>query len=424
MNARYARDCSKKIRAVIKAKGQSGKPLANRIPYGYKRSESDKNVWEIDEEAAENVRKMFRWCIDGKGTQQISNMLEQEKVLTPTAYHQKKTSGAVTADKPYRWTNGTISRILERPEYIGHTVNFKTITQSYKHKKKSKRPREEWQIFENTYEPIISQHDFDLVQGIRDKRHRIQKIGEVSLFSGMAYCADCGSRMHLCRKRTENRISERMTCGRYMHDKTECTAHYIRTVVLREIIIGELNKLLDTINCDEERFVEQAMNAAKDAHTKEVTKAKKLLAKSEKRIVEIDKLSVKLYEDNATGKVTDERYAQISANYDSEQKQLKQTVSELSVFIDESEQKKSDITKFTKLIGKYTHIDELTPEIMHELIEKIIIHEGDRSSGHRRQKVEIYFRFNIASCEAVIDSREDIAKARRLRAERKHSLLD
>ena len=398
----YARDCSKKIKAVFKSKGQSGKPLTTNIPYGYKKSETDKNMWEVDEETAPVVKRIYRLCIDGYGPMQIAKILTADNILTPTAYRQLKSTGSVTVEKPCRWAQKTIVGILEKLEYVGHTVNFKIHKKSYKNKKKMANPREEWMIFENTHEPIISQHDFDLVQEMRKNKRKIQKCGEVNPFSGIVYCADCGAKMYLCRSRSMTDEQEHMKCSTYASDSDECSAHFIRTVVLRELVLGELNKLLETVHSNEGAFVNAAMEFASTTQSQEVKKARKILTQSEIRIAELDKLFTRLYEDNVSGKISDERFAQMSANYDVEQKQLKQTVSELKAFIEATEQKTADVSNFIQFVRKYTHINVITPEIMHELVEKIVVYAPDKSSGHREQRVEIYFRFNVASATATL----------------------
>ena len=405
-NEFYARDTSKKIRAVFNAKGKSGKPLAVNPPYGYKKSETNKYLWEIDEETAPVVKRIFQLCIEGRGPAQIAKALTADKILTPTAYRQLKSTNSISVKKPYRWAESTIEKVLRRVEYLGHTVNFKTHRKSYKHKRKLDNPREEWLIFENTHEPIISQHDFELVQEIRNNKRKIQKHGEVNLFSGMVYCADCGAKMYLCRSHSFKEDQEHLKCSTYARDMTECSAHYIRTSVLRALVLNELNKLLDTVHQNEDEFVDAAMENASAAQSQELKKAKKILAQSEKRITELDRLFVRLYEDNVSGKVSDERFALMSANYDNEQKQLKQTVRELTAYIEQTEQKTADISSFIHLVRKYIYVEELTPEIMHELIDKIVVHAPDKSSGHRQQKVEIHFRFNVATAAAVLDRRD------------------
>ncbi len=400
----YARDTSKKIRAVFKAKGQSGKPLSYPI-YGYKRSETDKNLWVIDDETAEVVRKIFRLCIDGYGPAQIARILTEEGIPTPTAYalSQGRDNGHKNV-KLDRWGSETISGILEKPEYCGHTVNFRTHVKSYKNKKRVNNPKEDWLIFENTHEPIITQQEFDLVQELRKNKRRPTKHEEVNPFSGMVYCADCGKKMYLCRATSLTADQEHLKCSTYSLDKDACSAHFIRTIVMKEIVLSELNKLLVNVRENEEKFVQAAMNNSVQNQSSELSKAKKALKQSEKRIAELDRLFTRLYEDNVSGKISDERFEMMSAGYEDEQKKLKATASKLTAYIDTAKQKSTDVNDFIKVVQKYEHITELSPEIMHELIEKIIVHAPDKSSGHRTQEIEIYYRFNVAVATAVADS--------------------
>ncbi len=402
----FARDTSKKIKAVFKAKGMSGKHLSSPI-YGYMRSETDKNLWVIDEETASVVRKIFKLCIDGYGPTQIARILTEEGIPTPTAYAKSKGRNAGHPNaKLYRWGEQTIDHILEKAEYAGHTVNFRTHIKSYKSKKRIDNPKEEWVIFENTHEPIISQHDYDLVQELRKNKRRVQRCGEVNPFSGMVYCADCGSKMYLCRSKYLNDDQEHLKCSTYAGDKESCTAHYIRTVVLREIVLKELNRLLVTVKENEDMFVCEAMNSSAEKHFSEVKRARKMLAQAEKRFSELDKLFTRLYEDNVSGKISDERFAMMSKIYEDEQGKLKQAVNEFTKFIETNEQKHTDVEQFLKIVRNRTELKELTPEIMHEFIEKIVGHAPDKSSGHRKQKIEIYFRFNVATAMVVADSWE------------------
>ncbi|WP_028509527.1 recombinase family protein [Ruminococcus sp. NK3A76] len=400
----YARDTSKKIRAVFKAKGQSGKHLSNPI-YGYKHSETDKNLWVIDDEAAEVVRKIFRLCIEGYGPAQIARILTEEGIPTPTAYalSQGRDNGHKNANLN-RWGMETISGILEKPEYAGHTVNFRTHVKSYKNKKRVDNPKEDWLIFENTHEAIISQQEFDLVQELRKNKRRPTKHEEVNPFSGMVYCADCGKKMYLCRATSLTVDQEHLKCSTYSSDKDACSAHFIRTVVLNEIVLNELNKLLVRVKEHEDEFVQAAMDNSVQKQSSELTKAKKALKQAEARIIELDKLFTRLYEDNISGKISDERFAIMSAGYENEQKKLRATVAELTDFIETAEQKSSDVTAFIRAVQKYEHITELTPEIMHELIEKIVVHTPDKSSGHHTQQIDIYYRFDVAVSTAVADS--------------------
>ena len=406
LNDWFARDTSKKIKAVFKAKGQSGKHLG-RPPYGYKSSEQDKNVWEIDDEAAVVVRSIFQMCIDGLGPAQIARKLREQEILIPTAYAQSNGSGGTREFKsPTRWGEQTVNKILDRIEYAGHTANFKTHKKSYKNKKRIENPKSEWLIFENTHPAIISQHDFDLVSELRRNKRKIQKCGEVNPFSGMVYCADCGAKMYLCRSRSLTDEQEHMKCSTYAHDMSDCSAHFIRTTVLKKIVISELNKLLETVHINEDEFIRAAMENSVQSQESELKKARKLVKQYEKRVAELDKLFTRLYEDNVSGKISDERFDMMSKGYETEQAELKVRISELSVAIEVKEQKSADTSQFLEIVRKYTEITELTPEIMHELVEKIVVHAPDKSSGHRVQQIDIYYRFNIAVSTAIADNRE------------------
>ena len=373
----YARDCSKKIKAVFKAKGQSGKPLG-KPPYGYRKSKTDKNLWEIDEEAAKVVRRIFQLCIDGYGPQQIAKKLTADKILIPTAYSSMKGYTNVKAPKDTTfWCDSTVVHILERMEYAGHTVNFKTSKKSYKNKKKVDNPRWEWQIFENTHPAIISQHDFDLVQELRKNKRRLQKHQEVNPFSGIVCCADCGQKLYLCRSYSLTAEQEHMKCSTYAKRREGCSAHFIRTSVLEQLVLAELRKVAKA--------------------------AKKRLDRSEKRASELNKLFARLYEDNVSGKISDEIFEMMSKNYEAEQKELKQIIPELSRFIKDGERKNADTAQFIGIVRKYSDIPKLTPEIMHEFIDKIVVHAPDKSSGRRTQQIDICFRFNVLTATVTAD---------------------
>ena len=400
----YARDTSKKIRAVFKAKGQAGKHLCPPI-YGYKKSDTDKNLWVIDETAAEVVRKIFKLCIDGYGPVQIARILTEQGIPTPTAYalSQGRDNGRHNA-KLHRWGATTVSKILEKPEYCGHTVNFRTRMKSYKVHKIVYNPPEEWLIFENTHEPIISQQEFDLVQELRKHKRRPQRSEVVNPFAGMVYCADCGEKMYLSRRKNERPEQEHMRCSTYAKDGDKCTVHYIRTCVLNEIVLGELNKLLASVRENEDEFVQTAMSNSVQRKSSELTKAKKTLKQAQKRIAELDRLFTRLYEDNVLGKISDERFAMMSKGYEDEECKLKETVAELTAYIDTAEQKSSDVTSFLQVVHRYERIEKLTPEIMHELIDKIIVHEADKSSGKRYQQIDIIYRFDVATSSVEVET--------------------
>lgn len=409
----FARDTSKKIRAVFKAKGQSGKPLTTNPPYGYMKNENDKNHWVIDDEAAAVVRRIFKLCIDGYGPSQIARMLSEDNILIPSAYAESKGHVLNHAyKKPTKWCKKTIVEILEKQEYIGHTVNFRSHIKSYKNKKKVKNDRTEWAVFENTHEPIISEHDFELVQELRSHKHRMQKSDKVNPFSGMVYCADCGKKMYLCRSRCLSEDQEHLKCSTYANDKDECSAHFIRTAVLRQILLSEINRTIEKVGIDEEGFANEALKSSRLRQDDELKKAKKLVGQYSKRTAELDRLFIRLYEDNVSGKISDERFDMLSQKYETEQQEIKKNLSELTVFIGSKEKKIADVTQFLSIVRKYTNITELTPEIMHEFIEKIVVHAPDKSSGHRRQQVDIYYRFSVGVSCVEFDSRDFYKKGK------------
>ncbi len=284
---------------------------------------------------AEVVRKIFKLCIDGYGPVQIARILTEQNIPTPTAYalSQGRDNGQHNA-KLHRWGANTITHILERLEYCGHTVNFKTHMKSYKVHKIVYNPQEEWQIFENTHEPIISQQIFDLVQELRKNKRRPQRSEKVNPFAGMVYCADCGEKMYLSRRKNERPEQEHMRCSTYAKEQDKCTVHYIRTCVLNEIVLGELNKLLTMVRGNEDEFIKRVMSSSVQRKSSELAKAKKTLKQAEKRIAELDKLFTRLYEDNVLGRLSDERFEMMLAGYEDEQAKLKATSAELTAFVE------------------------------------------------------------------------------------------
>lgn len=303
------------------------------------------------------MRKIYRLCIDGYGPVQIARILTEQGIPTPTAYaiSQGKNPNNKNA-KLHRWGANTICHILEKPEYIGHTVNFRTHMKSYKVHKIVYNPEEDFMIFENTHEPIVTKQEFELVQELRKNKRRPQKSDVVNPFAGIVYCAECGERMYLSRRKNERPEQEHMRCSTYAKEQDKCSVHYIRTCVLNEIVLGELNKLLATVKADEDDFLQTAMNNSVQKKSSEITKAKKTVKQAEKRIAELDKLFTRLYEDNVLGKLSDERFTMMSTAYEEEQQKLKATVSELTALIDASEKKSSDVTAFLEIVRKYEHI--------------------------------------------------------------------
>ena len=347
-NEMYAKDTSKKIRATWQSKGRSGEHLTTVPPYGYIKDPEDTKRWIVDEEAAAVVQKIFALCMDGLGPTQIAKWLKENKVLNPTAYAYEK--GLPAPNKPpvdpYKWTNETVSRILERLDYLGHTVNFKTTKQSFKSKKKLWNDPSEWVIFENTQEPIIEESVFLIVQKIRQGRRRPTKMGDMGMFSGLLYCADCGGKMYLCRTNYFKPEQEYYICSTYRKDRTLCSTHSIRRVVLEEIVLRNLREAIQYVTQYEDDFVQRAADQSLRERDKELAQKKDTLTQSQKRIAELDVIIKRLYEDNISGKLSDERFIKLSRDYELEQTNLTNLVEHLRQEVKEQEKQKVNVRQF------------------------------------------------------------------------------
>ena len=395
INEWYAKDTSKKIRAVKRSKGMAGEHIGSHAPYGYMKNPDNKKEWLIDEEAAEVVREIFRLCVNGYGPTRIANILTERKILCPTYYaleHGEKPRTVLPPDK-YLWSATVVSHILERMDYLGHTVNFKTHVKSYKNRKKIDNSPEQWRVFENTHEAIIDKETFEIVQKIRSGKRRPTKMGDMPMFSGLLYCADCGSLLYLSRGVTVSREQERYCCSNYRKRTDSCSMHYIRAVVLEELILDNLKQTVKFATEHENEFAQCIMKRTLAKQQEGVKTLQKMLAAKEHRIKELDGIIKKLYEDNFSGKLSDERYMIFSREYEDEQHTLKSEVEELKSQIEEQTSKVVNINSFLTVAKKYTSFETLTPGMLHELIEKIVVHEGDKSSGHRIQKIDIYYSF-------------------------------
>ena len=308
-NEMYAKDTSKKIRATWQSKGRSGEHLTTIPPYGYKKDPENKKRWIVDEEAAAVVQKIFALCMDGMGPTQIAKWLQENKVLSPVAYcyeNDLPTTSKRPTD-PYKWATKTVVHILERLDYLGHTVNFKTSKQSFKSKKVLWNDPADWVIFENTQEPIIEESVFLIVQKIRQGRRRPTKMGDMGMFSGLLFCADCGGKMYLCRANHFKPEQEYYLCSTYRKDRTLCSTHSIRRVVLEEIVLRNLREAIQYVTQYEDDFVQRAADQSLRERDKELAQKKDSLAQSQKRIAELDVIIKRLYEDNISGKLSDER---------------------------------------------------------------------------------------------------------------------
>lgn len=351
--------------------------------------------------------------MDGFGPSQIARKLRERKILTPAAYYESKgiPCNVKKQGDPYGWDNTTIAGIMDRwREYLGHTVNFKTTKKSYKSKKKIKNPESEWVIFENTHEPIWTEAIAEAVKQARQSRRRPTKMGEMGMFSGMMYCADCGSILYQCRATGFRKDQEYYICSGYRKGKQVCgTPHSIRTVILEELILQNLREIVSFARSHENRFVQMVMDMDVKERNKGLAKKRKLLSEGEKRITELDMIFKRLYEDNISGKLTDERFHKLSTDYEAEQAGLQTQAAILREEIEEVEGKSANVDRFLSVVRQYTDIPELTPRILHEFVEKIVIHAATdpHSKINRRQEVDIYYKgIGILEMSKVFDSRQ------------------
>ena len=391
-NEYFARDTSRKIRAVQKAKGERGEHLSGLVPYGYLKDPNDPKKWIVDEDAAKVVKHIFDLCMEGRGPLQIANKLREEKVLTITAYQMREGRNTTHSEPvdPYRWETRSITDILARREYTGCTVNFKTYTNSIWDKTTRENPVENQAIFYNTQPAIIDIDTFDKVQEIREQRHRRTKSGNSHMFSGLVFCADCKSRMSFCSAKGDE-SKWYFTCSNSRGKDSPCTAHYIRVIVLERLVWHYTQRVIELVLRYEAHFrafIEQKLQTESAA----VLKAKrKQLEKSEKRIKELDRLFVRIYEDNVAGKLSDERFESMSRGYEEEQQGLKAEAENLRREIEVQEQQNQNLELFIERVQKYADLDELTPYAAHELIKAIYVGAPDKSSGKRRQSVYIQY---------------------------------
>lgn len=388
----YARDTSKKIRAVMRSKGNAGEHLCTNPPYGYRKDPTDKKKWIVDEEAAAVIKRIFDLCIAGKGPMQIAKMLTVDKVLTIKAYHAKQ-SGKVLPDKPYQWSAKSIAGILERPEYTGCTVNFKTYSKSHKLKKRLQNASENYRIFPNTQPAIVEEKVFERVQELRANKRRPTKTGRQGLFSGLLYCADCGEKLYFCTTNSFTPKQEHYVCSNYKSNTGTCSAHFIReetlTQFVRQRIFDVTAMFFDDIQGFQNMVFQQRFSEAEKA----IKRQKKELEQARKRIAELDRIFKRIYEDDINGTISHERFLKLSSEYEAEQKELTAFVKTEQAAVDTYEQDRTDFDSFASVIRKYVGIRELTPTIVNEFVKKIIVHAPDKSTGHRRQRIEIVWNF-------------------------------
>lgn len=423
MNEWYARDTSRKIQAIFKARMQEGKRVSPSVPYGYLRNPANKQELIIDEEPAKNVQRIYKMAIEGMGLRQIADILCAEKVLIPSAYAEKNcpenNHHRKGAYDPYRWSPTVISSILEKREYLGHTILGKTVVESYRTKKRRKATPDELMVFENTHPAIIDKETWDNVRRLRKTVHRPSKTGQPPYrLTGLLYCADCGAKL-THRRKPEDKMKydsdNSYVCSSYRQLTRDCTMHYIKVSVVEDLILTAIRKVSYFVRVDEDRFVDKVREMSCVWRGETIKEHKKVINQSKKRINELNNLVKKLYESYAMGKIPDKHFERLLAEYDCEQEELESTIVRLENEVDTYDANNMKADKFIELVKRYTDFTELTTPMLNEFIEKIIVHEAEKSVNGRQQKIDIYFNFIGAfSVPSDIVTPEEIKDAERL----------
>ena len=397
-NEWLVRDTSKKIKAVKRSKGMSGKPITSKPVYGYLMDEEENFI--IDEEAAPVVRQIYSLCLAGNGPTKIARMLTEQQIPTPGTLEYRRTGSTRRYHPGYecKWATNTVVHLLENREYTGCLVNFKTEKVSYKLKHSVENPPEKQAVFENHHEPIIDRETWERVQELRKQRKRPNRYDEVGLFSGILFCADCGSVMYQQRYQTDKRKQDCYICGSYKKRTADCTAHFIRTELLTAGVTENLRKITSYAAKHEARFMKLLVEQNEDGGRRRNAARKKELETAQKRISELSAIFKRLYEDSVTGRISDERFSELSADYEAEQKELKERAAGLQAELSKSQEAAENAEKFMKVVRRHTSFEELTPTLLREFVEKIVIHEsvaldGKRRGKLRRQEIEIYYSF-------------------------------
>ena len=393
-NEWMVRDTSKKIKAVKRAKGMSGKPTTTQPVYGYLMGEDERFI--VDEEAAPVVKQIYDLCLAGNGPSKIARVLTEQGVPTPGTLEYRRTGSTRRYHPGYecKWATNTIVHILERKEYLGHLVNFKTEKVSYKVKSSVENPEEKQVIFENAHEPIIDPDTWERVQELRKQRKRPNRYDEVGLFSGLLFCADCGSVLYQQRYENKTRKQDCYICGNYKKRTHDCTAHFIRTDLLTAGVTANLKKITAYAAKHEKQFMKLLVQQNEDGGKRRNAARKKELEAAEKRIGELSAIFKRLYEDSVAGRITDERFAELSADYEAEQRQVRAHAAELQAELSKAQEASVNAERFMNIVRRHISFEELTPTLLREFIEKIVVHECSYDDNkHRRQEIEIYYSF-------------------------------
>ena len=430
MSEWYLRDLSRKQRTAIKVKGESGKPTTNQAIYGYKKDPNDKYHWLIDEEAAAVVRRIYQLSVEGHGLSDIANILYRDKVESPAAYLARQGRGPWKSkeniDRPYAWSDFIVGRILSKPEYMGHTVNFRSHKESYKDKQPIYHAPEDWLIFEDTHEAIVDKGTWELVQKLRGTPRRIDTLGEANPLTGLVFCADCGAKMYNQRTRgseTKPYPSDAYECSSYklagQRRTAVCSNHHISTKALRALILETIKVTSAYAISNEAEFIQKVRAASEVQQAQAAKDLKRKLNKDKRRFDELDTIIKKLYESYAVGRIGEERFDTLLAGYEQEQTALRQSITESEAALDSFEQDTANVEHFLDLARKYTNFSELTTPMINEFVEKIVVHAPDKSTGDRVQEVDIYLKF-IGKFDAPMPepTPEEIAEQERLQKER------
>ena len=403
MDEMYAADTSKKIRAVVQSKARAGERVTVNPPYGYLKTPNNPKNWILDPVASEVVKRIFQEAKSGKSLSEISKGLKNDKIFKPDRHRieigLKPISSSPNVETlPYFWTRETLSAILGREEYLGHTVNLRTRTKSYKDKRKVDNPKEDWLIFKNTHEAIIDQETFDIVRKMRNHKRSNQRYknraGHENLFAGIVFCGTCGRKHYFCPQEKNGLNHDHYKCSGYRKPIDGCeNPHYIQKSALIEIVSGKLRQTIQEIHFDQEAFLKKLEQQSQAQFSKNNKRQRQQLQKDEHRSKEIDSIIQKLYEDNLLGKISDERFVKLSQSYEEEQKQLQASISDLTEKLAKQQEDSLNISKFMARISKYTELPKLTVEIVNELIDKIVIHKPTGTKRNRIIQVDIYYNF-------------------------------
>ena len=393
-NEWYARDISKKRRISNKIKGNAGEPMG-QPPYGYIKDPENPKRWIVDEEAAQVVRRIYRMTLEGIGTEQIAAKLEEDGVLTPRAYWHSKginRPGKVKDLPPTHWNSSSVIKMLSVQEYCGDILNFKTYSKSYKNKKRLENDRENWAIFKDVHEPIIERAVFEQVQQKRGKmRKRQAKDGERSMFSGLLVCADCGSNLHFHFNQGNPEIKY-FNCSNYKGNRGTCgSTHYVRVDFLEQVVLGEIRRLTKYAGLYEDDFLKEVIGHSRQAEETERRLKEKELKSLLARDDELDGLFERIYEDNVSGKLSDDRFAKMSRRYEDEQKELSEKIKKLRSEIEKQSSRATSTDMFVSIVRKYTRARKLTPRMLNELVEKIEVYNAEKIDGEWVQRLRIHY---------------------------------